>query len=202
MRLIRLRPDQSDVPVLETSRLTLRRPTLSDYEEWADVRSSSASFLKPYEPVWLSDELARPSFRERLKRQSADVSNGRGLPWFLYLRDGDQLVGGISVSNIRRGVAQTGTVGYWMGADHAGLGLMGEALAAVCTYCFDHAGLNRLEAGTILRNERSQRLLRRAGFREEGIARSYLRIAGRLEDHILFARIAGDEDFGDESDAK
>ncbi|MEL7228966.1 MAG: GNAT family protein [Pseudomonadota bacterium] len=192
MRLIKLRPDQKDVPDLETARLHLRRPTMGDFEAWAALRQRSADFLKPFEPLWPADELSRHSYRERLRRQSADISSGRALPWFLFDRENDEMVGGLSVTNIRRGVAQAGTVGYWMGVEHAGQGLMAEALAACCTYCFRHAGLNRLEAGTVLRNERSQRLLRKTGFVEEGIARAYLCINGTWEDHILFAKLASD----------
>ncbi|MEM9732541.1 MAG: GNAT family protein [Pseudomonadota bacterium] len=192
MRLIKLRPDQKEVPELETARLFLRRPTMADFESWAQLRQNSADFLKPFEPLWPADELSRHSFRERLRRHSAEVSSGRALPWFLFDRKTAQLVGGVSITNIRRGVAQAGTVGYWMGATHAGQGLMGEALAAVCTHSFGDAGLNRLEAGTLLHNERSQRLLRSTGFREEGIARSYLCINGKWEDHILFAKLAND----------
>jgi ribosomal-protein-alanine N-acetyltransferase len=138
--------------------------------------------------------LSRSAFRARLRRQEADIASGRGLPWFLFDRENpDILLGGLTISNIRRGVAETGTLGYWMGSAYANRGLMKEALLAVCDDVFKVHGLHRIEAATVFENEQSQGLLKRCGFREEGTARRYLRINGEWRDHVLFARLAEDK---------
>ncbi len=171
----------------------LRRPEASDFEEWAGLRAKSADFLKPFEPSWTADELSRPAYRLRMRRQEAEINAGRGLPWFLFDIGNGQLLGGLTLSNIRQGVADTATVGYWMGEQFAGQGYMREAVDAVCESAFRDHRLHRVEAATVIENERSQRLLLRCGFREEGVARGYLKICGAWRDHLLFARLASDK---------
>lgn len=193
MRLIKFASKYPEPQSLLTKRLILRRPQSSDFESWAHLRRSSERFLKPFEPLWAHDELSRSSYRARLRQQEADISSGRGLPWFLFSRSApDQLMGGLTISNIRRGVADTGTLGYWMGESYAGQGFMSEAVHAICKDCFTTHRLHRIEAATVLENERSQRLLLNCHFQKEGIARQYLKIDGNWRDHVLFARLADD----------
>lgn len=192
LRLLRPVGAAPDVPVLETERLTLRLPLLTDHREWARLRADSAEFLKPWEPLWTADELSRATFRSRIRSQTAQVAQGRSLPYFLFERRSDTLVGGLTVSNIRRGVAQAGTLGYWMGQAYAGQGYMREAVEAVCGSLHRSHGLHRIEAATIASNNRSIGLLEHCGFRCEGVARAYLKIADRWQDHLLYARVADD----------
>lgn len=164
----------------------LRHPRPEDYEAWAKLRADSYSFLAPFEPEWPADDLDRSNYRLRLKRYQQDILADFAYPFFIFLARERQLVGGINLSNIRRGVAQTATIGYWMGAPYAGQGLMTHALRAVIHFAFSELFLHRLEAACLPENEPSRRLLLRAGFEEEGYARGYLKIAGRWQDHRLF----------------
>ncbi len=190
MKLLRLTSSESGPEDIYTDQLYLRRPKLSDFEQWAHLRQISADFLRPFEPSWTNDELSRSSFKARLRRQEADINSGRGLPWFVLDNSSKpKLLGGLTLSNIRRGVAQAATLGYWMGEPFAGQGFMSEAVMAVCTSAFDVHKLHRVEASTVLHNARSQRLLNKCGFEREGVAKSYLKINGQWEDHVLFARI-------------
>ena len=194
MRLLKFASRYPEPSRLETERTVLQRPLMAHYQAWADLRRRSADFLRPFEPQWTHDELSKSAFRARLRRHEADIVSGRGLPWFLFDSfNPDILLGGLTISNIRRGVSETGTLGYWMGENHAGKGLMREALLAVCEDLFEVQKLHRIEAATVLENQRSQGLLTRCGFQQEGIARQYLRINGAWRDHVLFARLAEDE---------
>ena len=194
MKLLRLSSSETGPEDIYTDRLFLRRPKLSDFDQWADLRQMSADFLQPYEPRWTDDELSRGSFKARLRRQEADINSGRGLPWFLLENTPTpRLLGGLTLSNIRRGVAQTATLGYWMGEPFAGKGYMSQAVKAVCAAAFETHRLHRIEASTVLKNARSQGLLEKCGFKREGVAKSYLKINGQWEDHILFARINDDD---------
>ena len=103
------------------------------------------------------------------------------------------MVGGITLSNIRRGPSQCGTLGYWVGQDHARKGYMTEATEAVVAHAFDTLRLTRLEAACLEENTPSRALLAACDFHFEGIARSYLEVDGRVRDHMLFARVVGDE---------
>lgn len=173
-------------PLLVRGPVHLRHPRMSDHGSWSELREKSRGFLEKWEPVWASDELTRTSFRLRLKRYQQDIENDLAYPFFVFLNDGNQLVGGINLSNVRRGVAQMATVGYWMGAPFAGKGLMTHALRAAISHGFHDLRLHRLEAACLPENEPSMRLLRKSGFEEEGYARRYLKINGRWQDHRLF----------------
>ncbi len=115
-----------------------------------------------------------------------------GYAFFVFRRGDDALLGGITLSNVQRGAAQSATIGYWMGRHHAGQGFTAEALGALLDHACGPLGLHRLEAACMPENVRSRRLLERCGFRQEGYARQYLRINGVWNDHLLFALLATD----------
>lgn len=177
-------------PVLVGRRVMLRMPRQQDYAQWATLRRESRGFLEPWEPRWAADELSPAAWRHRLRRYRGDFARGAGLAFFIFNSESAELAGGINVSNIRYGVAQCGNIGYWMGERFAGKGLMAEALGLVKYYCFETLRLHRLEAACIPGNERSMRVLEKAGFRREGLLHSYLKINGHWQDHVLYALVA------------
>lgn len=181
-----------DVPTLTAERIRLRMPLAGDFRAWATLRSESRAFLEPWEPAWASDELDHASWRQRLTRYRADFAQGAAVPFFIFERTQGDLLGGITLGSIRRGVAQCGHLGYWIGERHAGKGYMQEAVETVTRYAFDDLGLHRVEAACIPNNRRSARVLEKAGFRSEGTLRSYLKINGQWRDHRLYARISSD----------
>ena len=117
-------------PSLAGDGVVLRVPQMADYEAWAELRAASRAFLKPWEPTWPADDLTRAAFRRRLKRYTLELENDQAYPFFLF-REGDgALLGGLNLSNVRRGVAQACSLGYWMGAPHAGKGHMSAGVRA------------------------------------------------------------------------
>ncbi len=179
-------------PALRSERVFLRMPLSGDYHEWAALRAESRAFLEPWEPRWTSDELDWPAWRQRLARYREDHAHGSGASFFIFEAPTGRLIGGITVGNIRYGVAQTGQIGYWIGQRHAGKGYMYEALRLTARHAFQTLRLHRLEAACIPGNERSIGVLEKAGFQREGLLRSYLRINGVWHDHFLYAQIADD----------
>lgn len=187
------RADPSErLPVLVGDRLLLRGPDGADYPLWREVREASRAFLEPWEPIWPNDDLERPAYRRRLARWSEEIRDGVAFPFFLFARADGALLGGVTLSQVRRGVTQAGTIGYWMGARHAGRGLMTEAVGLLARHAFTGLALHRLEAACLPDNARSIRLLEKVGFAREGLARAYLRIAGEWRDHILWGLLDGD----------
>ncbi|MFQ5533951.1 MAG: GNAT family N-acetyltransferase [Sphingomonadales bacterium] len=170
--------------LIEGERVYLHRQRRGDWKEWSRLREASRAFLEPWEPTWQPDHLTRRTYRRRLRLYARDRTI---LPLFVFSREDNALLGGLTLGNIRRGRAQSGTLGYWMGLDHAGNGYMTDALKAVIPFAFDRLGLHRLEAACLPNNEPSRRLLERCGFRLEGKPRSYLKINGSWRDHLLFA---------------
>ena len=179
-------------PTLKGDRVYLRAPQLSDWSEWARLRAASREFLTPWEPTWLEDELTRNAYRRRLRRYARDTRDGVGYAFFVFRRDDDCLLGGITLSNVRRGVTQSCAMGYWMGQKYAGQGLMQDGVATSLSFVFDELGLHRLEAACLPHNEASTTVLLKCGFQKEGFARKYLRINGKWSDHVLFAMLQRD----------
>ncbi len=177
---------QSD-PTLRGPDVRLRPPQLRDWQAWAELRAASRDFLTPWEPTWPSDALTRSAYRRRIRRQIRDASDDIGYAFFVMRESDDALLGGITLSNVQRGAAQSCSVGYWVGKPHAGRGYMTQALTCTLVHCFNTLGVNRVEAACMPNNRASQKLLERCGFRREGYARNYLRINGAWRDHLLFA---------------
>ncbi len=174
-------------------KVTLRFPQTSDFEEWAALRATSRAFLVPWEPSWPADDLSRASFRRRLKRYAEDQRNDLAYPYFIFRSEDQKLVGGLTVTNIRRGVAQAGSLGYWMGAAYARQGYMTAAVRALVAFAFSTLKLHRVEAACIPENTASVRLLEKTGFVREGYAREYLCINGSWHDHLLYAQVRPDD---------
>ncbi|KZY45798.1 GCN5 family acetyltransferase [Roseovarius sp. HI0049] len=177
---------------IETERLTLRQPQLSDFRDWSSLREQSADFLVPWEPQWASDHLSRKGFTNRVYWAQRSIAAGSAVPLFLIRREDEVLLGAITLDNIRRGPAQAGTLGYWVGAPYARQGYMREAIAGIVHHAFERLDLSRLEAACLPENQASRRLLEKCGFKYEGVAQSYLQINGRWRTHVLYAALRAD----------
>jgi len=177
------------LPSIVGEGITLRTPQMTDYAEWAALREASREFLTPWEPTWPTDDLGRSAFRRRIRRYAEDLRTDQGYA-FLVIRSSDNvLVGGLTLANIRRGVAQAGSLGYWMGLPFARRGYMTAAVRALIPFAFVTLRLHRLEAACIPTNAGSIRLLENNGFVREGYAREYLCINGIWQDHLLYGRL-------------
>jgi [ribosomal protein S5]-alanine N-acetyltransferase len=172
---------------LAAQRALLRPPERRDWRVWAQLRGDSRAFLTPWEPTWSADSLTRSAFYRRLQRYGADWRQDLGYSFLLFRLDDDALLGGIGLTNVRRGVAESASLGYWVGERFARQGYMTEGLQLVLNFAFQRARLHRVEAACLPHNAASRGLLLKSGFREEGYARGYLCIDGRWQDHVLFA---------------
>jgi ribosomal-protein-alanine N-acetyltransferase len=179
-------------PTLRGPRVFLRAPVIGDFGQWARLREQSRSFLTPWEPIWPADDLTKIAFRRRIRRYQREIRNGTGFPFFVFSPDGETLVGGLTLAQVQRGVTQSAVLGYWMGAPHAGKGLMSAAVRCVVGFAFDTLHLNRVEAACLPHNAPSIHLLEKVGFTREGYARKYLCIDGRWQDHLLFGLVRDD----------
>ena len=179
-------------PVIRADRVMLRTPQMADYPAWAEIRAASRDFLTPWEPLWASDELSRASFRRRVRHYQRDLREDVGYALFIFALNSGALVGGLTLCNVRRGVTQASTLGYWIGRPHAHQGYMTAAVRAVIPFVFDSLELHRLEASCLPTNAASIKLLERTGFTREGMARRYLRINGVWQDHLLYALLDSD----------
>jgi [ribosomal protein S5]-alanine N-acetyltransferase len=180
------------LPAIVGDSVVLRVPQMADYAEWAALREASRDFLTPWEPTWPPDDLTRASYRRRIRRYAEDQRSDLAYPLFVFRKSDNVLVGGLTLANIRRGCAQAGNLGYWMGAAYARQGHMTAAVRLVIPFAFETLRLHRVEAACIPANVASIRLLEKTGFRREGFAREYLCIDGAWQDHLLYARLRHD----------
>ena len=194
MAFFRTVSSNETLPAIAGAGVTLRVPQSGDYAEWAALREASRAFLTPWEPTWPADDLTRGAYRRRLKRYADDQRSDLAYAFLIFRDDDNALVGGLTLANIRRGVAQAGSIGYWIGAPFARQGYMTAAVRALIPFSFRPLRLHRLEAACIPGNAASISLLEKTGFTREGYARDYLCINGVWQDHLLFARLQDDPD--------
>jgi [ribosomal protein S5]-alanine N-acetyltransferase len=156
------------------------RPLASgDARDLLALRLANREFLAPFDPV-------RPDEFFTLEAQTEIARNANGLK-FAIVDDGE-LAGTITLSNVVYEAARSANLGYWVDAKRNGRGLATRAVAALVEHAFGTLGLHRLEAGTLVDNVASQRVLEKNGFELIGLARNYLHIGGAWRDHLLFQR--------------
>jgi ribosomal-protein-alanine N-acetyltransferase len=160
----------------------LRELTPDDADELAALYAANRDFLAPFEPERGDAWFTTSGQRERLARPI----NG----WRFAIVDGAVIAGALTISDVVRGAFESAHIGYWVARAANGRGLATRAVGDAVTYAFDHARLHRLQAGTLVDNIASQRVLEKNGFQRIGLARRYLHIGGDWRDHILFERLA------------
>lgn len=179
-------------PRVETERMLLRLPMHSDYRDWSELRAESREFLVPWEPAWAEDHLSRRAFANRVYWAARAEGAGTALPFFMIRKHDARVLGAITLDNIRRGPAQAGTLGYWVGARYARQGYMREAIRAVVDHAFAALDLSRIEAACLPENAASRGVLEKSGFKYEGVAQAYLQINGRWRNHVLYSNLRPD----------
>jgi [ribosomal protein S5]-alanine N-acetyltransferase len=177
-------------PIVHGQDIYLRYPRVSDFANWARLRSDSRTFLAPWEPAWATDELTKGAFRRRLKRYQREAREDSAYAFFVFRAVDHALLGGCTLSNVRRGATQCCAMGYWIGERFARHGYMSDAVRALIPFIFRTLGLHRIEAACLPSNDASRNLLTKVEFRQEGLARRYLQINGEWRDHLLFALLS------------
>lgn len=180
-----------DGPRLVGARVLLRTLRVQDFAAWREVRMASRDWLEPWEPrpdSGAPDPVVHAdAFRTRCaawdRQREFDSAYGFGL----FLRDGDQFMGEVSLGSVQRGPFQSASVGYWIDQRRAGMGYIPEGVALILRHGFETLGLHRIEAAIVPRNAASRRVAEKLGLREEGTSVGYLQIAGVYEDHVRYA---------------
>jgi ribosomal-protein-alanine N-acetyltransferase len=167
--------------------VVLRELTKDDAAEIARAYLRNREHLAPWDPERPEEFYTEEWHKERLWTQVLDNSTGRAL--HTVLESGGEIVGRLNLTDIVRGAFESGHVGYWLDARFTGRGLMTGAIEALVDHSRDVLGLHRLQAATLPHNEASQAVLTRVGFERIGFAPSYLRIAGKWQDHVMFQLI-------------
>ena len=171
---------------LSSGEITLRPLTYSDARAWRATRRANAAWLRPWDATAPPGSNARPSsFRSLVWRLHRQARAGTTYPFAVEV-DG-RFAGQVTVNNIVRGSAQFASVGYWLGQEYAGRGVMPRAVAMVIDHCFTTAGLHRIEIAIRPENSNSLRVVEKLELREVGYAPKFLHIDGAWRDHRIYA---------------
>ena len=177
---------------LTGKRVFLRPPKRRDALKWQKLRMSSKSFLVPWEPSWDASSCTRRAYLRYFKNSNYLANMDRAYSFLIFKTDDKALLGGINIGNVRRGVSQSASLGYWIGEKYSRNGYMKEALKLLIPSLFVDLRLNRIEAATLEENIASKNLLKKIGFKKEGVLRKYLKINGTWRDHILYGLLEND----------
>ena len=195
--MIRLTKASSIAPAptrLDGRLVFLRPPQADEWPRWAELRTISRDYLTPWEPLWPADALTETAYLRRVRRLATEWKTDEGYSFHVFDQTREHLVGGIGLTQVRRGVAQMATLGYWIGQPFERRGYTTEAVRLIVRFALDTLRLHRVEAACLPENLASRRVLEKAGFVREGYARHYLQIAGAWRDHLTFALLKEDLD--------
>ena len=167
--------------------ISLRPLALSDVAELTELVQRNRAFLGPWEPA-RDDSSFTEGAQESEVRLLLEAKEA-GVKEAFVIEDDGAFAGRITLNNIVRGPFQSSSVGYWVDSERGGRGIATTALGVLVRLAFDELGLHRLEAGTLVHNVRSQRVLKANGFEQFGAAPRYLCIDGEWQDHLLFQLI-------------
>lgn len=178
--------------MLDGAEIRIRPIKLSDASPLAELLVLNRDHLAPWEPERLPEWFTAMGQRDVIRR--ALDHHRRELGWAGAIVDQTgQLLGRVNLHNIVRGAAQSASLGYWVDAAHTGRGVATAAVAAILRVAFEELALHRVEAGTLVHNTASQRVLLHNGFTLIGVARQSIHIAGRWQDHQLYQAVNPDD---------
>ena len=177
---------------LYTERCFLRLPEINDYTSWVNIRKANEKFLARWEPERDKNFYSLRLFKARVKWSIVNFKKKKIIHAFVFNREGNILIGAITLDNIRHGASHSCSIGYWIGEKYARHGFMSEVLKSVIFFAFNKFDLSRIEAATLPENAASRALLEKLGFKYEGVAQSYLKIAGRWRNHIIYSLLRSD----------
>ena len=177
---------------INTERCYLRLPNLRDFESWVNLRKKSEDFLSKWEPERDRNFYSVALFRSRVKWAKKKFNEKKVIHAFIFRREDGVLIGAVTIDNVRRGAAQSGSIGYWLGKPFEKKGYMIEVVKALIFYIFKNFDLSRVEAATLPENQASRSLLEKVGFKYEGVSQSYLQISGRWRNHVMYSLLRED----------
>jgi ribosomal-protein-alanine N-acetyltransferase len=183
-----------------TERLVLRAFRVDDVRAQRAFVVENEEHLRPWSPRPLAGESpgTLTDAAKKIATARRDWRNDRGYAFAAFLRapssrrEAQTLIARVALNGLVRGNFQNAYLGYLIAAAYEGKGLAREAVAGACDFAFGVARLHRVQAAIMPHNERSLRLVRALGFRQEGASRMYLMIDGDWRDHLLFA-VTADE---------
>ncbi len=191
---------------VDGTRIRIRPLQPSDAPALLDLRVRNRTAFAPFFPRQSGFFFTIDGQEREVERATLEWQSDEGYVFGIFVKEDDRLVGNVVLRNVARGAWQNATLGYWVDDAHRGQGYATEAVRLALTLAFGPIGLHRVQAGTLLGNEASIQVLKKNGFRFEGVSEKYLQIDGHWADHNMFALTvedweAADDHVHNESDA-
>jgi len=177
------------IPKLETENLIISVLNPKDFKLLVKYESDNRSHLSVWEPRRSAEYFGLAETKKRVESDFKNFQLGSSISLVAFDKSRSEIICLCSFSNIIHGVFQACNLGYSISKNKQGTGLMFEMLQASIQYVFTEYNLHRVMANYIPSNVRSSKLLDKLGFQIEGLAKSYLKIAGTWQDHVLTSKI-------------
>jgi ribosomal-protein-alanine N-acetyltransferase len=172
---------------VEGTLVRIRPLRLSDAPALLDLRVRNREAFAPFFPRQSGFFFTLEGQEREIERGNLEWQSDEGYVFGIFVQDEGALVGNVVLRNVARGAWQNATLGYWVDEARRGRGYATEAVRLALILAFGPIGLHRVQAGTLLHNEASMQVLKKVGFRFEGVSERYLQIDGRWEDHNMYA---------------
>ena len=177
---------RNEMFAIETERLRLAVLRKSDAPRVAEYFIKNREFHRQFSQTHPDSYFTVSEQRKFLAYDCESFLGGTLVPLWISVKGANEIIGRVSFFNLAYGGMMSCAVGYHLDKDHTGQGFMAEALESACSFMFKEYKMHRIEAFILPENERSIRLIRRAGFTDEGRRVSYMHINGQYRDHDAF----------------
>jgi len=179
----------SRFPRLESKRGVLKILDISQAGLLYDYVNQEKAFLSSWEPKRSDAYFSLETCRLRIKAMQREFLEDTGITLCFLTENEDKMLAYSHYSNLQRGVFQSCNLGYSLRESEQGRGIMNEALKLGIQYLHETMQIDRIQAAYMPRNAKSAEVLRKLGFKKEGLAKRYLNINGAWEDHVLAALV-------------
>ncbi|MBB6669202.1 GNAT family N-acetyltransferase [Cohnella nanjingensis] len=172
---------------IKGARVALRYLEERDAEAFVDMHRRNRDFFQPF-LYERGEEFYTAAYQvEQFRKSKAMAENDEKYAYGIFLRETNDLIGMISLSQVTRGPLQSCWVGYYLDQRHNGRGYVSEALRLVVDFAFNDLKLHRVEAGVMPHNAKSIQVVEKAGFEREGLNKKNVFLNGQWQDHLHFA---------------
>jgi [ribosomal protein S5]-alanine N-acetyltransferase len=174
---------------LSGDQIHLRLLSEYDAEDMLNLQIENRAFFEQYSMERSDSFYTLEEQQNRIKSLVEGSETDQDYYFGVFKNEDNQLIGTINLFSVMRGSIQSAFLGYFLDEKHNGRGFTTEAVKLIVDFAFSELKLHRVEAGVMPHNLGSIRVLEKAGFEKEGLARKNVKINGKWEDHVLLGII-------------
>lgn len=174
---------------MRETQIYIRPLDQEDVHQSLRLQTDNRQFFEKYSVSRDDDFYTLKGQANLIAQKQLDAQQDKGYYFGIFTNADDTLIGTIQLFHVNRGSLQNATIGYILDRHENGKGYATEAVRLMVQYAFEDLRLHRIEAGVMPHNAGSIRVLEKVGFRQEGLARKNVKIAGKWEEHLMLSII-------------